>query len=105
MPKEQGLALPPLDQDPPDTKLCLQYQMAIRSLMYAMIKTRPDLTLSISKLSQYLSNSRGIHWNAIKQVLQYLRGSLNNRITYQAKNNQPHLIEYTDSSWAGNKNT
>ena len=36
---KQGLALPPLDQDPLDTKLRLQYQMSIGSLMYAMIKT------------------------------------------------------------------
>ena len=39
---EQGLALPPLDQDLPDTKLRFQYQMATRSLIYAMIKTQPD---------------------------------------------------------------
>ena len=56
--------------------------MAIRSLMYAMIETQPDLAFNISKLSQDLSNPQDIHWNAIKQVLQYLRRSLNNRITY-----------------------
>ena len=38
-PMEQGLALPPLNQDPPDTKLRFQYQMAIGSLMYAIIET------------------------------------------------------------------
>ena len=58
---EQKLALPPLNQNPPDTKLQLQYQMAIGSLMYAMIKTQPDLAFSISKLSQYLSNPQDIH--------------------------------------------
>ena len=81
-PIKQGLALQSLDQDPPDTKLCFQYQMAIRSLMYAMIKTQPDLAFNISKLSQYLSNPQDIHWNAIKQGLQYLEGSFNDRITY-----------------------
>ena len=50
--------------------------------MYAMIETQSDLAFSISKLSQYLSNPPDIYWNAIKQVLQYLRGSLNNGITY-----------------------
>ena len=53
---KQELALPPLDQDPSDTKLRFQYQMAIGSLMYAMIETQLDLAFSISKLSQYLSN-------------------------------------------------
>ena len=82
MPMEQELVLPPFIQDPPDTKLRLQYQMAIRSLIYAMIKTRLDLTFSISKLSQYSSNLQNIHWNAIKQVLQYFSGLFNNGITY-----------------------
>ena len=50
--------------------------------MYAMIETQPDLAFSISKLSQYSSNPQDIHWNAIKQVLQYLKGSLNNGVTY-----------------------
>ena len=60
-PMEQELALLPLDQDLPDTKLHLQYQIAIRSLMYAMIETQSDLTFSISKLSQYLSNPQNIY--------------------------------------------
>ena len=60
-PIEQRLALLPLNQDSPDTKLRLQYQMAIRSLMYAMIKTQPDLAFNISKLSQYLRNPQDIH--------------------------------------------
>ena len=47
-----------------------------------MIKTQPHLAFSIPKLSQYLNNPQDIHWNAIKQVLQYLRRSLNNGITY-----------------------
>ena len=60
-PIKQQLHLPPLDQDSADTKLQLQYQTAIESLMYAMLQTQPDIEYSISKLSQYLSDLQKPH--------------------------------------------
>ena len=60
-PIEQELYLPPLNQDSPDTKLRLQYQTAFGSLMYAMLQTQQNIAYSISKLSQYSSNSQEPH--------------------------------------------
>jgi hypothetical protein len=33
-----------------------RYQSAVRSLMYAMMGTRPDIVLSVSVVSRYSSN-------------------------------------------------
>ena len=39
-----------------NTSLWSQYQSVIRSLLYIMLGTRPDLTYSVIKMSQYSSN-------------------------------------------------
>lgn len=43
----------------------IPYKMAIRSAMYSMISTRPDITYSISLLSRFMSNPGGDHWVAL----------------------------------------
>ena len=48
-----------------DSKL---YRSAVGSLVYAMVATRPDLSWSVSKLSQYLAKPTVSHWKAIKRV-------------------------------------
>ena len=44
------------------------YREAIGSLMYTAIATRPDITYTISTLSQFLDNPCKIHWEAAKRV-------------------------------------
>ncbi|KAM1180046.1 hypothetical protein ACFX2G_019554 [Malus domestica] len=45
------------------------YASAIRSLMYAMICTRPDIAYAVSITSRYQSNPGSKHWAAVKTVL------------------------------------
>ena len=42
------------------------YREAISSLMYASIATRPNITFTISTLSQFLENPGEVHWEACK---------------------------------------
>ena len=51
------------------------YQEAIRSLMYASIGTHPDISFTISTLSQFLNNPGHVHWEAVKHVFCYLLGT------------------------------
>lgn len=44
-------------------------------LMYVAIGTRPDISLAIQKLSQFLDCYNYIHWKAAKRVLRYLKGT------------------------------
>ena len=81
-----------------------RYQSAIRSLMYAMIETRPDIAYAVSTLSQFASNLNQKHWKALKHLFRYLRGTLDLGITYCADGNQA-IVGYTDSDWAGDKGT
>ena len=53
------------------------YQAAVGSLNYAAIATRPDLSVAVGKLSQFMKNPGKKHWIGIKRVLWYIQGTLN----------------------------
>ena len=51
------------------------YQLAVGSLMYAMVCTRPDIAHVVGVVSRYMSNPGKQHWLAVKWILRYLRGT------------------------------
>jgi hypothetical protein len=51
----------------------IPYASAIGSIMYAMLSTRPDVALTLSLMSRYQSNPDMSHWNALKNILKYLK--------------------------------
>ncbi|KAK4384556.1 Retrovirus-related Pol polyprotein from transposon TNT 1-94 [Sesamum angolense] len=53
------------------------YSNAIGSVMYLMVSTRPDIAYAVSCLSRYMSNAGLPHWEALKWLLRYLKGSIN----------------------------
>ena len=55
----------------------LPYASAVASLMYAMVCTRLDITHAVGVVSKYMSHPGIKHWNAIKWILRYLRGTSN----------------------------
>ena len=50
------------------------YANTVRCLMYAMVCTRIDISHVVGVVSKYMANPEKEHWNAVKWVLQYLRG-------------------------------
>jgi hypothetical protein len=42
---------------------------------YAMIYTRPDLAHAISVVSRFMHNPGKEHWNVVKWILLYLKGT------------------------------
>jgi hypothetical protein len=71
--------------------------------MYAMIGTCPDLAHAVGILSQHNANPGNKHWNAVKQVLQYLAGMKDLCIIYRGTKIES-VIGYTDADWAADKN-
>ena len=45
--------------------------------MYAMVCTRPDIGYAVGVVSRYMSNPGKEHWNAVKWILRYLKGTTN----------------------------
>lgn len=52
-----------------------QYQNIIGALQYVTL-TRPKITFSANKLSQFLSYLRTHHWEECERLLRYLKGTL-----------------------------
>jgi hypothetical protein len=75
------------------------YASAVGSLMYAMVCTRPDIAHAVGTVSRFLSNPGREHWNAVKWVLRYLRGTTCMRLCFGG--DKPTLEGYSDSDMAG----
>ena len=51
----------------------IPYDLAIGSIMYAMLCTPPDVSYALSMTSRFLSDPGELHWIAVKNILKYLR--------------------------------
>ncbi|CAM8899657.1 unnamed protein product [Rhodiola kirilowii] len=53
----------------------IPYASAIGSLMYAIVCTRPDIAHAVGVVSRFMSNPGRQHWEAVKWIFRYLKGS------------------------------
>jgi hypothetical protein len=74
------------------------YMELLGSLMYAATSTRPDIALALSELSRYANNPGLKHWEGLKRVLRYLKGTANYGITYSPSGRG--LFGYVDANHA-----
>jgi hypothetical protein len=89
------------------------YQQIIGSLMYLVIGTRADLAFTVSALSQFASKPTVTHMGALKQVLRYVKGTRDLKLTYNkhhfgaphfaGHSDAPHLAGYSDADYAGDR--
>jgi hypothetical protein len=87
-----------------------KYQSLVGKLMYLACGTRPDIQFVVGRLSQHNTDPRQGHMIAAHQVLRYLKGSMEYRLTFgydpaQHIQQYPYgLVGYADSSYAGDPN-
>lgn len=74
------------------------YMEAIGCLLFASNVTRPDICYIVNVLSRYCDNPGKGHWEAVKRVMRYLKGTLDKGITYT--NGCQELTGYCDADWA-----
>jgi len=67
--------------------------------MYAMVCTRPDIAHAVGVVSRFLENPRKEHWEAVKRILRYLRGTTRDCLCFEGFD--PILKGYTDADMAG----
>ena len=71
--------------------------------MYAMICTQPNIAHAVGVVSRYMSNPGMEHWNVVKWILKYLRGTTTKALCFKGSN--ASLRGYVDSDLAGDIDT
>ena len=72
----------------------IPYSSAVRSLMYAMVCTRPNISHAVAVVSKFLTNPGKAHWEAMKWIFRYLRGT--SKVCLRFKGSESSLEGYTD---------
>jgi hypothetical protein len=77
------------------------YASAVGSLMYAMVCTRPDIAHAVGVVSRFMSNPGREHWEAVKWLLRYLKGT--SKMALHFKGKDVILRGYADADLGGCK--
>ncbi len=89
----------PVTPEAQDLLSQIPYREAVGCLMYLMVTTRPDIAYAVQAVSQHTSTPRLVHWEAVKRILRYLKGTVDAGLTLGGKG-VPILKAYADADWA-----
>ena len=84
------------ESEPADVRL---YGEIVGSLVYIMTSIRPDLSYSITKLSQHLDKPTLMHLNAAKHVLRYLKGTVDRNLVFRKSKEPLSISGFCDADW------
>ncbi|KAK2396286.1 hypothetical protein QL285_057944 [Trifolium repens] len=76
-----------------------RYRRLVGKLNY-LTMTRPGISFPVSVVSQFLNSPCDNHWNAVIQILKYIKGSPGKGLVFTDRGNT-NIIGYSDADWAG----
>ncbi|XP_059277636.1 secreted RxLR effector protein 161-like [Lycium ferocissimum] len=76
----------------------VSYLSAIGALIYLANATRPEIAFSINFLARYNYFPTRRHWNRVKHILRYLKGTSDMGLFY-ANNGSTNLVGYADAGY------
>jgi len=80
-----------------------EYESIIGSLRYLADSTRLDIAYAIGKLAQFTHQPQRHHFEMLKHVLRYLKGTKDHGILYSASPQDQVLETYSDADYASAK--
>ncbi|KAM2890152.1 hypothetical protein COP2_008613 [Malus domestica] len=86
-----------------DSPLCdniSEYRSLVGALQY-LTWTRPDLSFAVNLVCQFMHQPRISHFQAIKRILRYLKGSIDLGLWFSKSSTRPTLTAFSDADWAG----
>ncbi|KAL6321916.1 hypothetical protein AAG906_035626 [Vitis piasezkii] len=96
----------PMSTSPPLSKLsgdplsnAEQYSQVVGSLQYITL-TRPDISFSVNKLSQFMYQPTQENWTVVKRLLRYLKATIGFDLFF-SQHSTLDLQCFTDSDWGG----
>ncbi|XP_062182142.1 uncharacterized mitochondrial protein AtMg00810-like [Phragmites australis] len=79
------------------------YRSITGALQYLTL-TRPDIAYAVNQACLHMHSPTDTHWNLVKRILCYLRGTIDHGINISASSST-ELKAYSDANWAGCLNT
>jgi histone deacetylase 1/2 len=76
-----------------------QYRSVVGALQYLTL-TRPDISFAVNKVCQFLSRPTDVHWEAVKRILRYVKGTTATGLKF-SKSASTLISVFTDADWAG----
>jgi hypothetical protein len=85
----------------------IPYAHAVGSLGYLAISTRPDISYTVSTLGKFNSNPGMRHWQAVKHLFRYLKGTMDYELTYSPTTSPSGEMfsSYSDADHGGDKDS
>lgn len=74
------------------------YREAVGALMYVSMGTRPDITFAVSTTAQFMDNPAWVHWEAVKRIFRYLKGTKDLELVYGDETKD--LVGFVDADGA-----
>jgi hypothetical protein len=71
--------------------------------MYASLGTHPDITYAVQTASQFSTNPGLEHWDTIKRIFCYLKGTKDTWLSYGGQWRELQGYADVDGSMAGNR--
>ena len=72
------------------------YREAVGSFMYTAVGTRPDIAFAVRQVARFMDNPGSPHWEAVKRIFCYLKGTRNHCLVYGEKDHS--ISGYTDTN-------
>lgn len=77
-----------------------EYRKLIGMLLYLTTHSRPDISASVSILSQKLSKPSQTDLNEVKRIIKYLSGTKHLKLRLSFNQNDNNLLAFSDANWA-----
>ncbi|XP_070672584.1 uncharacterized mitochondrial protein AtMg00810-like [Malus domestica] len=78
----------------------IEYRALVGGLQY-LTWTRPDLSFAVNLVCQFMHSPRHSHFQAVKRILRYLKGSLDLGLWFPKCAKTLSIHAYSDVDWAG----
>ena len=77
----------------------MPYAEAIRSVLWPVMISCPDIAFSVGTLAQFIQNPALIHWEAFKRVIVYLNTTIDTWLTFGGADVK-NVKAFCDADWA-----
>src|SRR5579871_2249799 len=80
-----------------------EYRSIVGALNYLAMVTRPDIAFAIGMVARFMYKPGLAHWQAVKRILRYLKGTADYRLIFKRNYGADNLTLniYCDADWAG----